>query len=497
MMPQMNRTLMGGIMLSRIQTIKILVVVIFTVVGLTLFVFDSRMINVSHASISGPPASRTGAPGEMTCTDCHNQNAGTGQFTITAPASYTPGQTYQIQVRHVTTDSTRRRWGFELTALSNNTMAGTFANLNANTRITTGNSRSYIEHTSAGTFQNQTGGATWSFNWTAPATNIGPVTLYAAGIQANNNGSESGDQTYTTNAVIQPAPTVVIRHHVRSDFDGDGKSDVAVYRPSTGEWYASRSSNGALMALPFGVPTDIATPGDFDGDDKMDVAVWRSGPAGTAAFYILQSSTGTVRTELFGQTGDNTIAVGDWDGDGKADPAVYRDSAVGQQSYFFYRGSLNNPAGNTTYIPWGVTGDKPMYGDFDGDGRMDPAIFRPSDQTWYIYQSSNGSLRADRWGVATDRFISGDFDGDAKTDLTVFRGGIWYVKQSSNGQGSYINWGLASDAPFTGDYDSDGKSDVGVYRGGIWYIRVSATGSLDVRSFGVATDTAVASVNTQ
>ena len=56
----------------------------------------------------------------------------------------------------------------------------------------------------AGNFAGQSGGATWSFNWTAPATNVGPITFYAAGLQGDNSGDESGDETYTKTAVIQP-----------------------------------------------------------------------------------------------------------------------------------------------------------------------------------------------------------------------------------------------------------------------------------------------------
>jgi hypothetical protein len=480
-----------------VQKIKIAFLLIFAGITALAFIFGRGFISTTKASISGPPPSRTGAPGELNCTDCHNASTGVGQFSIIAPATYTPGQTYQIQVRHVTTDTTRRRWGFEMTSLASSLMAGTFANTNTTTKIVSGSNRSYIEHTSTGTFQNQPNGATWIFNWTAPLTNVGVVTMYACGIQANNNGSESGDQTYTTNTVIQPAPTVVIRPHVFSDFDGDGKSDAAVFRPSEAMWYVNRSVDSQYQATQFGLASDYLTPADFDGDNKTDVAVWRPGVALTAGFYILQSTTNAVRFEQFGQTGDDPSVVGDWDGDGKADVAVYRDSAAGSQSYFYYRGSLNNPAGYTTYLPWGATGDRPLRGDFDGDGKQDLAIFRPSNQVWYIGQSSNSTIRFESWGLATDKFILGDFDGDGKTDLTVFRNGIWYVRQSSNGQSSYVRWGLSTDTAVTGDFDSDGKSDVGVYRGGVWYILQSGTSSMSVRQFGVTTDTPIPGLYTQ
>ena len=479
-----------------IHSVKVGFLVVFAGFLVLAFTFGKGSVTTTKASISGPPSAHTGAPGELNCTDCHNQSSGVGQMSIVAPASYTPGQTYTIQVKHVTTDTTRKRWGFELTSLANNVTAGTFANINATTKIISGSGRSYIEHTSAGTFQNQTGGATWSFNWTAPATNVGNVTMYTAGIQSNNNGSESGDQTYMKTVVIPPGAVTVVRNHVFSDFDGDGKSDVGVFRPSDGNWYVTGSANSQFQVTPFGLATDVMTPADFDGDNKADVAVWRAGAAGVAGFYILQSTTNTVRYEQFGQTGDDPSAVGDWDGDGKADPAVYRDSASGSQSYFYYRGSSNNSSGSTTFLPWGMTGDKPLASDFDGDGKMDAAVFRPSNQVWYIRQSSNGALRADYWGLASDKFVLGDFDGDGKTDLTVFRNGTWYLRRSSDNAVSYISWGLGSDVPVTGDFDSDGKSDVGVYRNGAWYILMSGTSALDVRQFGISTDRAIASVNT-
>jgi hypothetical protein len=472
----------------KVKIRKIEVVILVLVVTLVVIAFTSGnyLTTQAIASIGGPPASRTGAPGESTCTSCHSQNTGSGQFSIIAPANYTPGQTYQIQVRHIASDPSRQAWGFELTSLAGTAPAGTLANTAANTRIRTGNGRTYIEQNSSGVFSGQTGGASWVFNWTAPATDVGNVTFYAAGLQADDDGGEGGDQTYTTSTVSQPQQVVVI-HHGFSDFDGDGKADASVFRPSDGTWFVNRSTLG-FTAAHFGISTDKITPADFDGDDKTDIAVWREAPGGEASFYILQSSDSVLRYDAFGQTGDKALAVGDWDGDGKADPAVYRDSAVGSQSYFYYRGSLANPGRNVTFVPWGTTGDKPMHGDFDGDGKADAAVFRPGSQAWYILQSSNNQLRVDYWGLASDKFVPADFDGDSKTDLAVFRGGVWYIKQSSDGQLLFHNWGIETDVLAPADYDGDARTDPAVYRGGIWYIRMSASGSMSAQSFGLGSD---------
>ena len=477
--------------------LKIAVLTSFTVFAIVLFAFSSGFERKAYAYPEGPGGGASGAPGEVTCTDCHNQNTMTGAFQITPPANYTPGQTYSIEVRHTTSDSTRARWGFELTALTStgNAAAGTFASTSSNTTTLTSSGRRYVDQSSSGTFRNQTGGAVWTFNWTAPATNVGAIKFYAAGLQANNNGGPSGDQTYTAVQEIQLAP-VIVPNHDFGDFDGDGKADPSVFRPAEGNWYLKQSTAGNT-GINWGTATDMITPADFDGDNKTDIAVWREGPAATAAFYILESSTNSVRIVPFGQTGDSPAPVGDWDGDGKADVAVYRDSAVGAQSFFYTIGSMGNPNGDTTYMPWGTTGDRPMRGDFDGDGKADLAVFRPSNGNWYIGQSSNGQLRVENWGIASDKFVSGDFDGDAKTDPAVYRNGVWYIKQSSNGSVAYINWGIASDVPVPADYDGDGKTDAAVYRNGVWWINNTGSASVSTENFGIGTDIPVEGFNVQ
>jgi hypothetical protein len=92
---------------------------------------------------------------------------------------------------------------------------------NALTQVITGGpggARQYIEHSASGTFAGQQFGATWVFNWTAPPTNVGPVTFYAAGNHANNDGNTSGDLIYFTVNQSQPAaPTPPVLSFSNSD----------------------------------------------------------------------------------------------------------------------------------------------------------------------------------------------------------------------------------------------------------------------------------------
>ena len=304
--------------------------------------------------------------------------------------------------------------------------------------------------------------------------------------QDSSNANNFAVVRYQSGAPIAPRPH-------QFDFDGDGRDDPAVFRPSERNWYIQRSTSG-FLAFQFGLATDKLTPADYDGDGKSDIAVWRE--AAQSTFFVFQSATNTVRTDNFGITGDLPSVVGDWDGDGKADPAVYRNGAnAGEQSFFFYRGSLNNPNGNITFVPWGTSGDKAVRGDFDGDGKIDPAVFRPSNRVWFVRRSSDNSLQAVNWGLATDKLMPGDYDGDGKTDFAVFRPSetVWYILQSSNNQPRFQQWGLATDLLVPGDYDGDNKTDIAVFRpsSGLWFVIRSTDGGANIFQWGISTDIVV------
>ena len=138
-----------------------------------------------YAFAEGPPSEHTGGFGEPTCTECHigsALNSGQGSVTITAPASYVGGQTYQITVRVADpqrTSASTSRWGFEMSARTQGgQQAGTLAPSNSFTQLApTFNGIQYIEHTVTGTRPGTTLGVNFTFNWTAPDTSAGPVVM--------------------------------------------------------------------------------------------------------------------------------------------------------------------------------------------------------------------------------------------------------------------------------------------------------------------------------
>jgi aldose sugar dehydrogenase len=195
--------------------LKLLVLLLFASFTAALLLTDNAANPHARAFSAGPPAGFTHAPGELDCADCHTTPAeSTGNLTLGVPQTYTPGQTYDITVTHSTTDLTRVRWGFELTALDGaDEKAGAFVPADELTRVINGEgpfpAREYVEHTSNGTFPGQQNGASWTFRWNAPAEDVGPVTFYVAGNQANGDGNSSGDNIYFTFASSNfqaPAP---------------------------------------------------------------------------------------------------------------------------------------------------------------------------------------------------------------------------------------------------------------------------------------------------
>jgi uncharacterized delta-60 repeat protein len=288
----------------------------------------------------------------------------------------------------------------------------------------------------------------------------------------------------TTRAGLSRLNVTPFRKVTLFDFDGDGRSDFTVFRPSTNDWYSLLTSTFGYTLTHFGSAGDIVAPGDYDGDGKTDPGIYR--PSTGAWWYAASSLDGAHRTVSWGVNGDIPRPA-DFDGDGKTDFILFRPS-----NNTWYR--MNSSGAQSTFV-FGSPGDQPVVGDFDGDGKWDPAIFRPSSGDWWYAASSAGNQhRSIHWGTTGDIPAPADFDGDGKTDFAVFRPseGGWYVWNSGGGPAVTTAFGLSADVPIPADYDGDGKADIAVFRpsNGVWYLLQSTAGIGGVQ-WGLATDVAI------
>ena len=162
---------------------------------------------------AGPPDEKTGAPNEETCmtAGCHTGNALNtvdGSLMLTTPETYEPGEVYTIVVN--LSRPGQSKWGFQMTALdADGARAGIFAADDAsNTQVSEANSKQYIKHTAIGT-AGANDAHSWEFEWTAPDTDIGRITFYAAGNAANGNFNPIDDYIYTAQEESTPPVPVV------------------------------------------------------------------------------------------------------------------------------------------------------------------------------------------------------------------------------------------------------------------------------------------------
>ena len=264
------------------------------------------------------------------------------------------------------------------------------------------------------------------------------------------------------------------------DFDGDGKTDIGIFRPAAaGEWWINRSSTGITFALQFGASTDRITPADYTGDGKTDIAFFRPS---SGQWFVLRSEDFSFFALPFGTNGD-IPSPADYDADGKADFAVFRPSTA----TWFISQSGGAP---TRILQFGINGDQPVVADYDGDGKADVGIFRPGPREWWIQRSTAGLL-AVQFGNAGDKVVQGDYTGDGKTDVAIWRPstGQWFIVRSEDSSFYGFPFGANGDVPASGDYDGDGKFDATVFRpsSATWFIGRTSAGTQIVQ-FGATGD---------
>jgi hypothetical protein len=265
--------------------------------------------------------------------------------------------------------------------------------------------------------------------------------------------------------------------------EGSNKTDVAVFRPSEGNWWIINSLTGTARITHFGVNGDVPVPGDYDGDGRADLAVFHPSDGN---WHINKSSDGMSLVIACGQSTDR-VAPGDYDGDGKTDAAVFRPSDGTWHIRY-------KPDGPIEIRTLGSNEDIPVPKDYDADRKTDIAVFQPAIGNWVIRYSSHGLLGTISLGFSGDVPVPGDYNGDGRADAAVFRpsDGIWRIRNVINpALSKEISFGcLPTDIAAPGDYDGDGKTDAAVFRPseGKWLIHYSSDETTQEKTWGLNGD---------
>jgi hypothetical protein len=274
------------------------------------------------------------------------------------------------------------------------------------------------------------------------------------------------------------------------DYDGDGITDMAVYRPNNPSVWFVLGSAGTITSTQWGIKGDIPVPGDYDGDGKTDIAVFRC----TTGEWWVKKSKGGKLVVTWG-TCDTIPVPADYDGDGKTDIAVFNCTT--------HQWIIRLSSTGGTFIDyWGNCGDLPVEADYDGDGRADLAVFRCDTNQWFIKYSSTGGYFVDWWGGCGMQPVPFDFDGDCRADIAVWAANTskWYLKLSSgvlsnSGEFRVDAWGGKLDFPVPADFDGDAVADIATWgtTSGYWFVKGSILGPETVL-WGIPGDVPVVSM---
>ena len=223
------------------------------------------------------------------------------------------------------------------------------------------------------------------------------------------------------------------------DYNGDGTSDIAIFRPGMSLWAVR-----GVTRIYFGSSDDGLVSGDYSGAGTADIAIFR----GSSGLWAIRGLT-----RFYYGTSVDIPVPGDYNGDGICDAGIFRNGS----GLWSIRG--------VTRSYFGASSDQPVPGDYNGDGTVDIGIFRRSVGMWAL----RGISRV-YFGCSGDTVAPGDYNGDGAWECGIYRtsSGLWAIRgvtRACFGSGTY--------RPVPADYKGSGMDDIGVFRdaSGVWAIR--------------------------
>jgi len=278
-----------------------------------------------------------------------------------------------------------------------------------------------------------------------------------------------GFATSSSQAVdVNPGQTSIVAGVYRSrqfgDYDGDGKTDVALYSGQSGDWIIYLSDRGyQYVTFNFGGAGLVPMAGDFDGDGRYDPCVVQTA---SGLWAVMLSGNGyNIEWACCGGGGYQPVR-GDFDGDGKADLAVF------EAANFRWQVLLSASGYGPVFFQFPETQSltQPVSGDFDGDGKNDPAVYDTARGRWLALLSGKEYATAElytRQPAAGNLMpVPADYDGDCQADPAVFNPdtGEWSVYLSGCAYTQETRFcGRADFLPVTGDFDGDDRADYSAY----------------------------------